>query len=94
MTLTMQPVPATSVNYGKQSEDLSCQSSLALNLFSVRLGTYAFMPSQKDSAVDPLTFTAQLESLVEILHEGVSLVDRDGFESSRDVGRFGAVNDL
>lgn len=56
--------------------------------------TYAFMPTKKDSAVDAFALTTEFKTLVEVLHECVALIDRDGFDGGCNVGRFGAVDDF
>lgn len=57
-------------------------------------GTYAFVPAEEDGAIDALTFTSEFKALVQVLHECIALVDRDGFDGIRDVGGFGAVDDF
>lgn len=56
--------------------------------------TYAFVPTEEDSAVDALAFTAELEALVEVFHECVALIDGDGLDGVGDVARLGAVHNL
>lgn len=48
-------------------------------------GTYPFVPAKENSAIDTFSLTTQFESLVEILHKCVALVDRDRLDCIRDV---------